>query len=546
MQLADTLRGIVRGEVFNDSATLDSYSRDASIFEVQPAVVVCPKDVEDIRALVRFVYEERANNPSSTLSITVRAAGTDMTGGPLGESVVLDVTKYLNRIIEVGDGYAVAEPGVLYRDFEKATLAQGYLMPAFPASRERCALGGMVANNAGGEKTLRYGKVADYVESLSVVLADGNEYEVRSLTLAELNVKKSLQTFEGKLYRDLHALISEHRDVIAHAKPNVSKNSAGYALWDVLDGERFNLARLIVGSQGTLGIVTKIRFRLVRPASQTGMLVIFLQEINAIADIVRALTPFRPVSIESFDRHTFKLALLYWRGFATLLARNVFSLALRFIPDAFRVFVHGMPALVLLVEFEGETVNDVTATLARASTAARALGVDVKVVRSEGEAQKYRTIRRESYAILRERVQGKQTAAFIDDVIVRPEKLPSFLPKLTAILERSGLVYTVAGHMGDGNFHIIPLITLADATERAKIIPLMDEVYGLVFACGGSMTAEHNDGLIRTPYLAAMFGKKICKLFADTKQLFDPHTLFNPRKKVGGEIQYAVDHMRQN
>lgn len=171
--------------------------------------------------------------------------------------------------------------------------------------------------------------------------------------------------------------------------------------------------------------------------------------------------------------------------------------------------------------------------------------IKTRITTSEKDAQKYWLIRRESFNLLRKHVKGKKTAPFIDDLIVRPEYLPEFLPKLNAILDqyKNYMTYTIAGHPGDGNFHIIPLMDLSDSKSKQIIPELSEKVYDLVLDYHGSITAEHNDGLIRTPYLEKMYGPEVYKLFEKTKQIFDPKNIFNPRKKVGSDMNYAMEHI---
>lgn len=548
-----TLRRTVKGDVADDAATRAKYARDASLFEITPVAVVYPKDAEDVKVLVKYATERTRNG--EPVSLTARGGGSDMTGGPLTESLVLDFTKHMNRVIEVGDrinqdggspeGRAVAESGCSYRDFEKATLAKGYLMPAYPASREMCALGGMVANDAAGEKTLRYGKVHDFVTKLKVVLADGEEYEIKPLTAAELEEKKKATTFEGEVYRRLHALLEENYDRVKAAKPKVAKNSAGYNLWDVWDRHTFDLTKLLVGSQGTLGLVTEVTLRLVKPEPHSGMLVIFLKDLAPLADIIHTVLPFRPSSVESFDRHTFRLALKHFWGFLKLFARNPFSLFLAFVPEALAVLVRGMPAFIVMVEFEDSSAAAVAEKLAALRAALPPFRGAARTLGNARAARKFWVIRRESFNLLRHRVKGFQTAPFIDDIVVNPEHLPRFLPELYAILDRYGFLATVAGHVGEGNFHVIPLMKLADESERAKIKPAMDEVYDLVLRYGGSTTGEHNDGLVRSAYLPKMFGPLVYKLFESVKQIFDPHGVMNPGKKIGADLSYALAHLKR-
>ncbi|OGY62986.1 MAG: hypothetical protein A2745_02735 [Candidatus Harrisonbacteria bacterium RIFCSPHIGHO2_01_FULL_44_13] len=530
----------LKGEVLEDEATLKFYSRDASLFEIKPQIVVFPKDVDDIKNLVVFVNK----NLDQKIHLTPRSAGSDMTGGPLGESIVVEFTKYFNHIKKIGDNYALTEPGVFYRDFEKETLKHNLLLPSYPASREICAVGGMAANNAGGEKTLAYGKTEKYIEELKVVLSDGNEYQFSPLTKSELEEKIKLQNFEGEIYRKIYKLAEDNYDAIKKAKPEVSKNSAGYLLWDVWDRNIFDLTKLFVGSQGTLGIITEIKFKLVKPKTHSKLLVIFLKDIKPLAEIVSKVLKHRPESFESYDDNTLKLVIRFLPEFVELLrAKNIFSLAWQFLPEFWTILTSGFPKLILLAEFTGDSIAEVDEKIEAAKTDLQSLKIKMRATRNEKEARKYWVMRRESFNLLRHHIRGLRTAPFIDDFVVKPEKLPEFLPKLNQILSEYSLIYTVAGHVGDGNFHIIPLMNLADPKSR-KIIPeLSEKVYRLVLDFGGSITAEHNDGLIRGFYLKAMYGDKIYKLFKEVKNIFDPNNIFNPGKKVDANMEYALSHL---
>ncbi|MDO8265764.1 MAG: FAD-binding oxidoreductase, partial [Candidatus Saccharibacteria bacterium] len=260
--LKTNLQEIIKGEILDSEEDKVFYSHDASMFEMRPDLVVCPKDSEDIKSVVQFVSKNKAVSPK--LSLTVRSGGTCMSGGSINDSIVLDFSKHINQIISVDSKSANAQPGVYYRDFEKATLEHGVIMPSYPASRDLCTIGGMVANNAGGEKSLEFGKTEEFVEELKVVFADGNEYVVRALNKSELDVKMAQNDFEGNLYRQVFELVDGQYDEIKAAKPGVSKDSTGYHMWDVWDRETgiFDMTRLITGSQGTLGIVTDIKFKL--------------------------------------------------------------------------------------------------------------------------------------------------------------------------------------------------------------------------------------------------------------------------------------------
>ena len=319
--LRDRLQTLIKGNAVDDAQTIALMSRDTSVFSLVPQVVVYPKDAEDVSALVREIAAQK--KAGVDISITGRSAGTDMSGGPLTRSVVAVFTKYMNKVLFVGNGFATTEPGAYYRDFEKATLANNrQILPSYPASREICAMGGIVNNNSGGERSLEYGKTENYIEEVEVVLSDGSRTVFKELSAGELAHKKQQKDFEGEIYRKMDDLLTHNAAAIAAAKPKVSKNSAGYALWNVKDEAKgtFNLARLICGAQGTLALTTKAKLRLVKDQPNRSMLVAFLSEkdMAKLPEIVAAVLPHNPESFESFDKHTLSLAI---RFLPQLLAR---------------------------------------------------------------------------------------------------------------------------------------------------------------------------------------------------------------------------------
>ncbi|MBI5405903.1 FAD-binding oxidoreductase [Candidatus Kaiserbacteria bacterium] len=545
-ELKNALAGVLQGEVSNDAVALEKASRDTSLFERMPKLVVYPKDAKDVSAAVREVA--RARSAGADVSLAARAGGTDMSGGPLTTSIVVSFTKHMNHVLEVSsnlearppsEGYAVTEPGVYYRDFEKATLEKGFILPSYPASREIAAMGGIVANNSGGERTLKYGQTERYVEELEVVLSDGSQVTFKALTPAELEEKKKLQTLEGAIYREMDALITDNAGLIEGRRPRVSKNSAGYALWSVLDAKTgtFNLAKLICGSQGTLALWTKAELSLVKPKGHRAMLVAFLYDLSDLPEIVKRVLAQGPESFESYDDHTFTLAVKFIPEMLSQMGLfKAARLGIDFISEAAMVATGGVPKLILMAEFAEDTIEEADRKALLAKEALADLHLHTKIEKDEKESEKYWIVRRESFSLLRKNVHGLHTAPFIDDFVVPPSSYPDFLPKLNALLEEysSHFIYTIAGHIGNGNFHIIPLMDLTKEENRQVILDLAPRVYELVTREGGTTTGEHNDGIIRTPYLKLVFGAEMVALFERTKKIFDPLNIFNPGKKVGG------------
>ncbi|HET6863708.1 MAG TPA: FAD-binding oxidoreductase, partial [Candidatus Saccharimonadales bacterium] len=485
------------------------------------------------------------------LSLTPRSAGTCMSGGAINDSVVIDINKYLNRIESVTANSAQTEPGVFYRDFEKVTLEKDALLPSFPASRELCTVGGMVANNSGGEKSLEYGKTEDFIANLDVVLADGKNYSFTALNKEQLEAKKAQKNFEGQIYSQMFDLLDSHYDQIKKAKPHVSKNSTGYNLWDVWNRETgvFDMTKLFAGSQGTLGIINNIGLRLINDKPHSGVLVAFMKKKNmdSLGELINTVVAKKPASFEAFDNYTLELAIKFFPYFRkTLGLKGLIKLAIQLIPDAF-LLLRGIPKMVLLIEFTGQTAEEVSAKIKEMHQELKPYKLEaLEEDSTEAKAFKFRIIRRESFNLLRKKVKDKHTAPFIDDMVVPPSKLPEFLPQLQVIIKKYNLMATVAGHMGDGNFHVIPLMKIEEKSERDKLAPAMKEVDELILKYGGSLSGEHNDGMIRGPWLTQMYGPQIVDLFKQTKKIFDPQNIFNPHKKTDADWDFSMAHIRQH
>jgi FAD/FMN-containing dehydrogenase len=389
----------------------------------------------------------------------------------------------------------------------------------------------------------------DYVKELKVVFTDGNEYVVKPLSKSELDVKIAQNDFEGNVYKQIFELITKDQAEISSAKPRVSKNSAGYYIWNIWDEKKqiFDLTKLIVGSQGTIGIVTEVTLKLVPVKKVSKLFVIFMPEISKVGTLVNEILEFKPESVESYDDSTMKMALRFLpEMLKSMKTAGFIKLMFSFIPEVLMMLTGGIPKLILLVEFAGENEKEIDETMRALQKRIAHFKFKTRLTRSVSEAEKYWTIRRESFNLLRKHVRGMRTAPFIDDVIVRPEFLPEFIPKMRAILDETKIIYTIAGHAGNGNFHIIPLMDLKLEKNRNLIREVSDKVFDLVLKYDGSITAEHNDGIIRTPYLAKMFSSKIISLFEEVKDIFDKENILNPGKKVRGTIEYMESHITRN
>lgn len=546
--MKEEIQKFLKGDVEDGEETLVKYSHDASLLEVRPKIVVFPKDSEDVKNLVNWVNQNKKKYPE--LSITARCAGTDMSGGAIGESIIFDFTKHMNKLVRwnipeenFSQEYSITvQPGMFYRDFEKLTLEKGLILPCYTASKSLNAMGGMFGNNSAGERTLKYGKTEDYILETKIVFSDGVERTVKPIPLNEISKQE-------KIYIEIYNLIKNNEEEIKLSKPNVHKNSAGYYIWNVVQNNVFDLNKLLVGSQGTLGIATEITFKLIPDNKHSKLVVIFMNDLAPLGRLVDEILTLNPETLEAYDDKTMKLAV---RFFPDFLKNKGFFRMIKFmwsfLPEFFMMVTGGFPKLILLAEFAEDDEVEINKRCLKLKEKIKNFKLKVHITKSEAEANKYWDIRRESFELLRKHVKGKRTAPFIDDIIVRPEFLPKFISELNVILNKYDLTYTIAGHAGEGNFHIIPLMDFKRSDTAKIIMELSEKVYNLVAKYNGSITAEHNDGIIRTPYLEKMYGQNIVKIFGEIKEIFDSKNIFNPGKKVatafmGGTKEYITTHI---
>lgn len=518
--------------VIEDEATRNKYSVDASIFEVVPRGVVQPDSLEWLQHIVRGAIDSTRNG--DPITIAARSGGTCMSGGALTEGVVIDMTKGFSWIDTLDKKHHTVwvGGGTYFHDIEAALEKEGYLFPSYPNSRKICGIGGMVGNNASGELSIRYGATSENVQAVRMVLADGNEYEFGPLSTAELEKKCAQDDLEGHIYRSVRALLEENWELIWKKRPKVRKNAAGYALYRVWDRDKtvFNLAQLFVGAQSTLGIMTAAQLKVVPKPKFERMVVIEISSLDKLAKALQIVTSHHPLGVEMYDKHTYELAK-------------------EFLPKEAKAAASADGKDMILFAWFSEPSKDATDHAeAVCQRALKRAGYSCHTVKDEAEKAAHIEIRRDSFQLLKDYAKGSQRAvAFIEDIVVNIEHYGEFIGALEAILsDYDNMVYTYAGHIGDGSIRLIPLIDMEADGAVDRVFELADRVYNLVFAFGGSMSVDHNDGIIRTPYLEHMFGQELVTVFEDVKHIFDPFNVFNAGKKVGGTLEYAKAHMSRH
>ncbi len=540
------LRKLIKGEVSTDTPTRHAASHDASVYELIPEAVISPIDSADIEKLVKFISQHKASYPK--LAITPRSAGTDMSGGPLSSSIVLDMTTHFNEIKSLKGSLLKTHPGVYLRDIDPLLYDNGLHLGCVPASRAINTIGGMVGNNSGGERSLQYGNTERWVRELKVVFADGKEYVVKPLNKNQLQRKLKEKTFEASLYRKVYALIEANYDLIKNARPNVNKNSMGYNLWSVWDRDTgiFDMTRLITGSQGTLGIITEITVEAVPKAPHSGLLLAYLPSIKHLGEVIKTVMQHNPATFEGFDNITFNLGIRYFKTFQKQLGLTEMLRQQAILLHSVAKFKGHIPSMFLMIEFDGQTKAEVLNKISRLHDDLKKFKIKMDIESDDASAAPFWKIRRASLSLLQNQVHGRYASPFIDDMAVPTQFLPEFIPKLRKVIRKYKLPATLQGHFGDGNFHVIPLMDIAGKNDRAKLEPVMRELIPIVQAYGGTMAGEHNDGMIRGPWLPAMFGQDVYEIFKQTKEIFDPQYIFNPHKKTDASWEYSMSHIRND
>ena len=533
--MSGQLRGLEQIPTFNGSVSTSDvarkrFSQDASIFEVTPQGVITPHDDDDVRSVVAWAV--RMHEAGTPVHLAPRVGGTCMSGGSLTEHYVLNLKPYYNYIGEVDTVARTVrvQSGAMHIDVERKVQEAGLLFPSYTSSREICGIGGMIGNNASGEQSIKYGATSKNVGELKVVIGDGNEYTFGPLSRREVEQKKRQPTYEGEIYRRMTTLLEKNKSLIASRRPHTVKNAAGYALWELWDEheQTFNLARLFVGAQGTLGVVTEAELKLVKPGANRRMIVTPIEDLDDLAEIVNTTLRYEPNICETFDHFTYELAEKHYPD------------------DAERAHIARGKHIVIMSIFEADKQEDVDVLAGKAKEHLEKLGHRTEWVDDQAVIDSFLLIRRKSFGMLLEHPTPHTRAeAFLEDTIVPLENYGEFLRRLEAILEEYQLIYTYAGHIGAGSIRLVPLVNVETEGAAEMIMELETKVNDLVLEFGGSISVDHNDGIIRTPYLEKQFGPEMIALFREVKQVFDPYGIFNPGKKLDGTYEFALEHIIQ-
>jgi FAD/FMN-containing dehydrogenase len=481
LHIAGDLIRIAKGEVLDDGWSRQVYSVDASHYEIPPEAIVCPADDHDVEQLCSYSSEKK-------VPITARGAGTGLLGQSLSGGIILDFTKHMNRIVEIEDDHITVQPGIVKGVLDKELKKRNKFLPPDPASSNYCTIGGMIADNSSGVHCLGYGNTIDFLEAVSIVYANGKPGFA------------SAEKFDERM-ESLCKLLSPHADAIKNGYPKVTKNSCGYRL-DAVMPDRFMPQKMFAASEGTLGIVTSTKLRILDMPAYRCMMVLGFEDLIGAVSAAPEILKFSPVALEMLD-HT--------------------------------VISHGGnrsdAGCLLFVEFAGGSkIED------RLKACREALSGRCNVLEYASDEQSMTKIwqarKGALNAIMKLTVGSRRPIGLIEDTVVRPELLADHAANLLQTYRENKLDYVMYGHVGDGNMHTRPLVDIGSGKEVELIQRIAHKIFDHVIRSGGTITGEHGDGLARVGYIEMMYGKRLVNLFSEVKRLLDPAFVLNPGKKV--------------
>lgn len=509
--LRQELEQQVSGETRFDAVSRVLYSTDASVYQIQPLGVVLPRTTDDIVQVVRICGRHG-------VPITARGGGTSQAGQAIGSGVVLDTSKYLNRILEVNasERWARVEPGVVLDQLNVTLRPHGLRFAPDISTASRATIGGMMANNSSGARSLVYGKTIDHVLEQRVVLADGSIAHFRVLSADELDAASTGDTLEANAYRMVRELAATHRDEIDRRFPKILRRVGGYNLDAFVGDQPFNLCKLMVGSEGTLGVVVEAKIKLVPLPKAKAVLAIHFADLLQSLAAVPAILEHHPVAIEVMDN----FILNHTRENPAF--------------ERMRDFIVGDPGALLVVEFYGDTDDLLGPRLdaLEKDLAGRHFGYHFHRALDPKSQAKIWNLREAALGLSMAMKGDAKSLSFVEDTAVAPEKLRDYIERFLALIHRHGTTAGVYAHASVGCLHVRPVIDLKTSEGIERFESIANGSADLVLEFGGAISGEHGDGLVRTPFVRKMFGDELYGAFRAIKKQFDPAGIFNPSKIV--------------
>lgn len=513
------LSGQLDGDVHCDDAFLHMYSSDASIHELRPMGVVRPVNVTDVQLAVKYAREHQ-------IPIHARGAGSNVIGGCVGEGLVLDFSYGMRRTLSVGRDTVTVQPGVVLADLNRELRSHSRVFGPDPATRSVTTMGGVLALNRSGSHWVQHGEPRDHVLSLQAVLSSGEIVELDSARNVS-GVRSQTSLLADRLANRVGQLISKRQDLIDNHRPQVNQNQAGYNLFDLRQGNRIDLSRLLVGSEGTLAIITRATLQTVPLSRHRGVALLFFDRLEKAATAAVEIPKLGVVACDLMDRRLLSLA--------------------RETNEQLRRLIPAQAEAMILAEYQSQdnvSLTDKLEHLSNRMLRKKKLAFDVQVATNAVERNLFWRLTRRVVPTLY-RLRGSQRALpFVEDIAVEPSKLPQLLSAAHEILNKSEITASIFCHAPQGVVHIRPFMNLASNTDQEKLRRISDALFEKVVELNGSISGACGDGLSRTWFLRKQYGK-LYSVFREVKNIFDPLNLLNPGKVVDNPPRDLLGQVRK-
>jgi FAD/FMN-containing dehydrogenase/Fe-S oxidoreductase len=535
-EIAKELSPLISGECFADIFTRVAFSTDASIYQIIPLCIVAPKNADDVVAVTRYAHQ-------NSIPIAARGAGSGLAGESLSSGIVLDMPRYMNRIVNISsDGSTVTcQSGVVLDEVNNYLAKFGKKIGPDPSSGNRAVIGGIVANNSTGARSLRYGYIAEYVEKIKAVFADSTLIEFTN----NFNPSERPDSAIAKISQECFKLLSSNASVIKKAQPKTKRNRSGYNIADVVhpvrdtrkaDGRqgqpvsngvhdnRIDMAKLLAGSEGTLAVFTEVTLRTVDVPDVSAVVQLEFDSLEKMAIAVPLIVDSGADACELMGKELIKIA------------REAF--------EQYRDILNPVSAASLLVEHTGQTVREVQQKIEKTISAVGGFCFDKTIVFDPILQKRLWKCRKDAVPLLSRQKGLKQPIPFIEDVSVDNTKLAEYVKGLKEIGDKFKVDMTYYGHAGDGELHIRPYLDLSDPVDVDKMTDIANEVFSFAWSLGGSISGEHADGLVRAAFIKKQFGNEYYEILKQVKKIFDPSNILNPGKIINENSDVMTKNLR--
>ncbi|HMR86486.1 MAG TPA: FAD-binding oxidoreductase [Candidatus Nanoperiomorbaceae bacterium] len=525
-KIADYLRERLTGEVSAEPAVRKRFATDGSVLQMAPQIVVYPRTTNDVRKLARFTW--RLAERGQVLPIVPRGSGTDTTGAAIGSGAVVVFPAHMARILEldIKSQMVRVQPGLNLATLQEAMATHGLFLPPVPSDFKASTVGGAFGCNAAGTKSIKYGTLRDWTDRLEIVLANGEIIQTGRISKHELNAKKGLQTMEGEIYRSLDNLIEDNQELIQKLDESNTPNASGYALELVKakDGS-FDLTPLVIGSQGTLGVIVQAILKLTNRPTEVSMMAAAITGEQDLPTLTEDLLQLEPSELEFIDGGT--LELIEQLGGGT----------------PWKTVTDVKPVAMVFIEFDDRNRARKVKKAAKLLESAGVL--DARVATEWEDQESLRSIHHSVSTITNYSHQGTSALPLAPDIAVEPSKVPLLVEKVRGLLRHHHIEGGVWGHLGTGVISVRPLINLANLGQRQIVFKFISELAEAAADLGGSLTGEFGEGRMASVATGDQNGQELTDLFVKVKQIFDPYGTLNPGVKSGSDQQTLLAHLRQ-